>query len=198
MRVGALEWCDLEVADGEVGELEAGFLASEGDPLKFGEHHFFGREGRDQDAKPGKPEVAEVVIEEPPGTWPAADCQLSSPGAVDRPDVHLAGLEIAVRVELAVVTGGVAGVASGPFRASDNQERVGFAVLVDAHQVEAVSAGCALLPELIAAAAPEGDETGAVGSRDRLPVHEPEHQHFARPGILNDGGNETSGIEGED
>ena len=133
--MGALEWCDLKVADGEVGKLEAGFLAREGDPLKFGEHHFFGREGRDQDAKPGQPEVAEVVIEEPPGTRPAADCELSGPGAVDRPDVHLASLEIAVRVELAVVTGGVAGVASGPFRASDNQERVGFAVLVDAHFV---------------------------------------------------------------
>ena len=196
--MGALEWCDLEVADGEVGKLEAGFLASEGDPLEFGEHHFFGSEGRDQHAKPGQSKVAEVVIEEPPGTWPTTDCELAGPRAVDRPDVHLTALQVAAKIELAVVTGGVAGVASGPFRASDNQERVGFAVLVDAHQVEAVSAGCALLPELIAAAAPEGDETGAVGSRDGFPVHEPEHQHFARPGILNDGGNETSGIEGED
>lgn len=58
-------------------------------------------------------------------------------------------------------------------------------------EAQAISAGLALCPELIASAAVEGYIAAAQGKVEGLAIHEPHHEHIAVVGILHDGGCET-------
>ena len=71
-----------------------------------------------------------------------------------------------------------------------HQQRV--PVAIDAHlaQQQLLAAGLALDPELFARAAVESDEAGLLRHRERLAVHEAEHQDFAVDVVLHDGRNQ--------
>ncbi len=59
---------------------------------------------------------------------------------------------------------------------------------------EAVAAGFALHPELVAGAAPEGDKAGFAGFGPAFLVEEAEHQDLAGAGVLDDAGDQASGL----
>ena len=72
------------------------------------------------------------------------------------------------------------------------EQGVGVAVGAGADDAQAVPAGFALHPELVAGAAEEGDEAGAEGVRVAFFVEEAEHEDFAGFSMLDDAGNEAA------
>ena len=56
---------------------------------------------------------------------------------------------------------------------------------------QAVAAGLALHPELLAGARVEGDEAAGEGALERFGIDEAEHKDVAVVGVLNDGGDEA-------
>ena len=71
------------------------------------------------------------------------------------------------------------------------QQRVVVAVGCGGDDAQAVAAGFALHPQLLAGAAPEGDKAGLKGFGVADGVEKAQHQHFAGACILHDAGDEA-------
>ena len=71
------------------------------------------------------------------------------------------------------------------------EQRVVVAVGRGGDDAQAVAAGFALHPQLLAGAAPEGDEAGLQGFGVADWVEKAQHQHLAGARILHDAGNEA-------
>jgi len=82
-------------------------------------------------------------------------------------------------------------VARGALWMSQHQKCVIVAVHLHIHQMEKISALLAFHPKTIFAATEERDLAGGVGLLHRIGIHIAQHQHRARVGILNNGGNEA-------
>ncbi len=72
-----------------------------------------------------------------------------------------------------------------------HQHRVVVAIDEDVDDLELVARGLALRPQGVARAAEERGVAGALRVGERLLVHEADHQHFRRLGVLDHCGNET-------
>lgn len=83
----------------------------------------------------------------------------------------------------------MAGWALGP---GEHKQGVVVAVHLHIHQVEKVATLFALDPKTALAAAIECDLACGAGLLHGLGIHIAEHQHRARGGILNDGGNKAA------
>jgi hypothetical protein len=70
-------------------------------------------------------------------------------------------------------------------------QRVIVAIGYGGDDAEAVAAGFAFHPELLAGAAPEGDEAGGQGFGVAGFVEKSEHEDFSGSGILDDAGDEA-------
>ena len=75
----------------------------------------------------------------------------------------------------------------------DDAEEEGVVVAVGGggDDAQAIAAGFALHPQLLAGAAPEGDETGLQGFGIALGVEKAQHQHLAGARILHNAGREA-------
>src|SRR6185503_14665199 len=97
----------------------------------------------------------------------------------------------------AVEAGALAGVAGDAIAGYYNLEPNGVLVAIGAQlaHLEHVAAVLALPPELGPRAAPEMADAGLEREGQGFGVHPGEHQHLARGGIGDDGGDEAVGIE---
>ena len=86
---------------------------------------------------------------------------------------------------------------AGPGGLDHQQQRVVVAVGPGLDHPQRVARGLALLPEGLAAAAPEVREPGLGGARDRLGVGPREHQHVAAVAVLCDHGQQAARVEDE-
>ncbi len=80
------------------------------------------------------------------------------------------------------------------FHLDAEEQRVVVAVGGGGDDAQAVAAGLALHPELVAGAAPEGDEAGLERLLVAHFVQEAEHQHLAGLRVLHDAGDEAVGL----
>src|SRR5262245_49906771 len=109
---------------------------------------------------------------------------------------HLAGSRTRPeRAEEACPLAGVAGAAA--LLLDDEQQRVHVAVVVRGAHPLAVARRVALAPVLLAAPAPEPGAALLEGAAERFGVHPREHEHAPGAVLLDDGGNEPVGVEGE-
>ena len=81
-----------------------------------------------------------------------------------------------------------AGVAHRAMRRGLNEQRIVIAIHLDAHHIEVVTAGLALGPQALAAAAVKAHAAGFLGLFKGFSVHVPHHEHLARGRVLNNGG----------
>ena len=86
-----------------------------------------------------------------------------------------------------------AGVADRPGGARLHQQAVAVAVGPDADEFEVVTAGFALGPQALFAAAEEGDPAGGQGMLQGDAVHVTLHEDYAGAGVLHDGGQQPVG-----
>src|SRR5579863_8621326 len=77
------------------------------------------------------------------------------------------------------------------FYLDSEEQRVVVTVSGGGDDAEAIAAGFALHPELLAGAAPESDEAGFKGFGITDGVEKTHHQHFAGARILHDAGDEA-------
>ena len=77
-------------------------------------------------------------------------------------------------------------------RIHTHQQGVVVAVNLHFHKVEEVTAGLSLRPQGIAGTTPEGDVLGSESLLISFFVHESQHQHVLRRGVLYDGRHQAS------
>ena len=85
-----------------------------------------------------------------------------------------------------------AGVADRAMRCSLNEEGIVVAIDLDADDIEVVTAGFALGPEALAAAAVEAHAAGFLSSGVGFGIHVAQHEHLAGGRVLNDGGHQAA------
>jgi len=71
------------------------------------------------------------------------------------------------------------------------EQRIVVAISASGDDAKAVAAGLALHPELLAGAAPEGDEAGVEGFLVADFIEEAEHQHLSGFSVLHDAWDEA-------
>ena len=87
-----------------------------------------------------------------------------------------------------------AGVTHRAMRRSLNEQRIIIAIHLDAHHIEEITAGLALGPQALAAAAIEAHAPGFLGPGKGFSVHVTHHEHLARGGVLNNGGHQAAAL----
>src|SRR5439155_15668688 len=92
--------------------------------------------------------------------------------------------------ESAIEAGAFAGVACGAIRIDENQQRVAVAVVPHLFDVLYVARRRALVPELLARAAPEPRRLRVERALQRLGVHPRNHQHLAGVVLLHHRGDQ--------
>src|SRR5581483_2666484 len=97
----------------------------------------------------------------------------------------------------AVEARALARVAGGPGRFDERDDRVRVAVVAQALNALHVAGALALVPELLARAAPEVRLAGLARPLQRLLVHVGEREHLACAGVLDDAGDESVLVEGD-
>src|SRR5207245_4313124 len=127
---------------------------------------------------------------------PASMTQPRRPPAVN--DVGIEGAFLydgipAVRIKTPEKTASVALVADArPGRVDADQYRIGVAVHAHFAHVQRVAAQFSFAPEFAPRTAEKRHRATRARRLIRFLVHETEHQHLARPRILDDGGNEPA------
>ena len=85
-----------------------------------------------------------------------------------------------------------AGVADRAMRRGLNEEGIVITIDLDADDIEVVTAGFALGPEALAAAAVEAHAAGFLSSGVGFGIHVAQHEHLAGGRVLNDGGHQAA------
>ena len=87
-----------------------------------------------------------------------------------------------------------AGVAHRAMRRGLNEQRIVVAIHLDADYIEVVTAGFALCPQALAAAAVKAHAAGFLGLFKGFGIHVAQHEHLAGGGVLNDGGHQAAAL----
>jgi len=87
-----------------------------------------------------------------------------------------------------------AGMAHRAMRRGLDEQRIIVAVYLDAHHIQEVAACLALGPQALAAAAVEAHTPALLRPGKGFFIHITQHEHLARSGILNNGGNQTAAL----